>query len=816
MATEVKRRRGTTAQHFGDGVIGGFTGATAELTVDTEKWTVHVHDNSTLGGHPLLRSDFSNVPTTAPFTNISLDTAIFDTAYSATGDEAQGTLYWNEDEMTLSLVTNGQTTELGQKVEIQVNSAYAPDDPTPTIINKGEVVYAFGTLGNSGRITVKKMIADGTIDAKRVLGVAAEQILPEGEGKIIKFGKLRKINMSAYNEGDVLWVSTTADGQFQNTEPAQGDISLPIAYVVNNTSNNGEIFIRVTPIDENAYQPYDPQLTTLSGLSADQAQDLLDITASEYTQLQNIDTVTISNTQWDYLGELDQSLTQASSPTFTGLTVNGATDLNGTVNIQGVLTTQNNLQDDGFTAGWVGDKWQIKENGIAEFQSLKVRGSLQVYEFIAKQISTIGGTEILSIAQGRVASAGSGEIVIENVSDPSTTTFTTSFSDGDLWIVQTIDVNTGSVTSVKGFVDVVTNNVLTVTVISGSLDDINEGDLIVAYGNASNSDRQNIIYRNVDTSQDKLITRVQTQVNDFNSLTNVANTRVAYGDLNGYSGLNSQKFGFFAGKNSNEHVLITDSGIFFKNGLTVGAQFTSNTFRLGSSTSYVSFNTSTGVGDIKLGSFDLESGRLRINSSGNTYPDTQLITPTITPDQTGFNGSQWTANPLFIEDKTTVKFYFDFDISVSGELELLMEVSTDNGSTWVNYADSPTTAIINMDTKFCNGDTTIGKGFEISVLSSFNNRVDNLQFSNPSGGRGGRYGRVAVYVYIADIGDADAVRFKVFENGGVLLPVCNATNIITQKFQSYTEVNASGVFTRLSDAIILSNGEKYLNPELIL
>lgn len=47
MSTEVQRRRGTTAQHA------TFTGAAGELTVDTDKNTVVVHDGSTAGGHPL-------------------------------------------------------------------------------------------------------------------------------------------------------------------------------------------------------------------------------------------------------------------------------------------------------------------------------------------------------------------------------------------------------------------------------------------------------------------------------------------------------------------------------------------------------------------------------------------------------------------------------------------------------------------------------------------------------------------------------------------------------------------------------------------
>ena len=48
---QVKLRRGTTAQH------GSFTGAEGEVTVDTDKDTVVVHDGSTAGGHELRRKD---------------------------------------------------------------------------------------------------------------------------------------------------------------------------------------------------------------------------------------------------------------------------------------------------------------------------------------------------------------------------------------------------------------------------------------------------------------------------------------------------------------------------------------------------------------------------------------------------------------------------------------------------------------------------------------------------------------------------------------------------------------------------------------
>lgn len=59
MATSLKLRRGTTAQHA------SFTGSIAEVTVDTDKDTVVVHDGSTAGGFPLARASGSAISVTS-------------------------------------------------------------------------------------------------------------------------------------------------------------------------------------------------------------------------------------------------------------------------------------------------------------------------------------------------------------------------------------------------------------------------------------------------------------------------------------------------------------------------------------------------------------------------------------------------------------------------------------------------------------------------------------------------------------------------------------------------------------------------------
>jgi len=50
MAFAIQLRRGTTAQHS------AFTGLVGEITVDTDKDTIVVHDGVTAGGYPLAKT----------------------------------------------------------------------------------------------------------------------------------------------------------------------------------------------------------------------------------------------------------------------------------------------------------------------------------------------------------------------------------------------------------------------------------------------------------------------------------------------------------------------------------------------------------------------------------------------------------------------------------------------------------------------------------------------------------------------------------------------------------------------------------------
>ena len=73
------------------------------------------------------------------------------------------------------------------------------------------------------------------------------------------------------------------------------------------------------------------QTLTNKTISASQVTQISNLTATEGAQLENINSVTISNTQWGYVGALNQGLTTTSDVAFNSLDIEGNVDINGTL-----------------------------------------------------------------------------------------------------------------------------------------------------------------------------------------------------------------------------------------------------------------------------------------------------------------------------------------------------------------------------------------------------------------------------------------------------------------------------------------------------
>lgn len=153
-------------------------------------------------------------------------------------DVGEGQLTWNADEQTLDLgKAGGVVLQLGQEqLSLCRNSTASP-------IDNGTAVMFAGTLGNSGRLLVAPMVADGTYPGYVFFGITTAAIAPGEDGFVTTFGKVRGIDTRAFEEGDVLWCDPATPGGLTNVEPHAPNLKLPIAAVISKATN-GILMVR--------------------------------------------------------------------------------------------------------------------------------------------------------------------------------------------------------------------------------------------------------------------------------------------------------------------------------------------------------------------------------------------------------------------------------------------------------------------------------------------------------------------------------------------------------------------------------------------
>jgi hypothetical protein len=168
-----------------------------------------------------------------------VDSLFFDTSVSPNNvDTAK--MRWDYELGTVVLGMYDQVPN-----EIGFKNFWLVKNQTGSTITKGSLVYANGTVGASGRITVAKFIANGTIDAKLLLGITAHDLSNGEDGYVISFGKIRQVNTDTFADGAILYPSPTTAGVWTDVEPVAPNIDMPIGFCINSHVNNGTISIRV-------------------------------------------------------------------------------------------------------------------------------------------------------------------------------------------------------------------------------------------------------------------------------------------------------------------------------------------------------------------------------------------------------------------------------------------------------------------------------------------------------------------------------------------------------------------------------------------
>lgn len=146
MPTAVQFRRGSTAQHS------TFTGAVGEVTVDTDKKVVVVHDGTTVGGTPLATA--SSVQTASSLATSASSTA--NAALPRTGGVMTGNVTFTDSQRFPTVVANSlsnasytlSATDAGCAV-IATTTVVAP----AFILSTGHAVSIFNNSSASISIT---------------------------------------------------------------------------------------------------------------------------------------------------------------------------------------------------------------------------------------------------------------------------------------------------------------------------------------------------------------------------------------------------------------------------------------------------------------------------------------------------------------------------------------------------------------------------------------------------------------------------------------------------------------------------------------
>jgi hypothetical protein len=143
-ATEVKMRRGSSAAHA------AFVGADGELTVDTTKHTVVVHDGSQAGGYALAREDLSNVGSISksliPATDVAYDLG--------SPDRRWRDLYISDNTIYLG----SSTTLSGNRIAIEPDANPTSLAEMPTLLASRLVAKPFSYNPGGGSVTVRPSI----------------------------------------------------------------------------------------------------------------------------------------------------------------------------------------------------------------------------------------------------------------------------------------------------------------------------------------------------------------------------------------------------------------------------------------------------------------------------------------------------------------------------------------------------------------------------------------------------------------------------------------------------------------------------------
>src|SRR6056300_303579 len=213
-------------------------------------------------------------------------------------------------------------------------------------INKGDVVYATGTIGNN-MFSIQKAQANSSATMP-ALGVAYQDFALNQEGLIVTFGRADGINTDNFQTGETVYVSNVTAGALSNVKPyGATDLIQNIGLVVKGHPSTG--IVSVTGVGRSNDIPNAPVVADEGDINYvyvnDANNDLKKILPTNLlTQLQTLQQVTDT-------GNTTSNTIQFTDVT-TGLVTVGNVEVGGNISISDLIDPQKKyltmVNQDGF------------------------------------------------------------------------------------------------------------------------------------------------------------------------------------------------------------------------------------------------------------------------------------------------------------------------------------------------------------------------------------------------------------------------------------------------------------------------------------
>lgn len=170
-----------------------------------------------------------------------IQTLWFDPNHVDTRDDV-GLLNWNKEDDTLNLHhPNGVTQQIGHELYVYVRNRTGSTIPNGTVVR-----FAGAEENGTSRLLIAPFLGNGEFPNLYGLGITTSDILDDADGFVTVWGKIRELDTSAFNVGDILYVNPSVAGGMTNVKPTAPNNVMPVAAVLRKDATQGEIFVRPT------------------------------------------------------------------------------------------------------------------------------------------------------------------------------------------------------------------------------------------------------------------------------------------------------------------------------------------------------------------------------------------------------------------------------------------------------------------------------------------------------------------------------------------------------------------------------------------